>query len=154
MKIHKRFLSTLSIAAMTFIMALLVSVPAHAAEGDIINTSNKKVYSITSQEAIKALILDMKSGTNGGWLKEGKDGKYYDPSEKLNLQTTEVVRILNVAKVDLKNPSAIKSYITKNAAAIVPSVTAQTENVTQKIIDISSYKTVNAVVDFGVKSIE
>ncbi|MBU3101782.1 MULTISPECIES: Ig-like domain-containing protein [Clostridium] len=132
-------LSKLVIAVMIVLSS--VSGIAHAATGDIINTTNQKMYSITSSNDIKALIADLKDGGGDVFLKEDSSGKYYNPNNILTAQTAVIVKLLKAANVSLTDPTAIKTYIKNNAASIMADVKLETEKVATQTVDTSNYTT-------------
>ncbi|MBU3101572.1 MULTISPECIES: hypothetical protein [Clostridium] len=138
---NKKLYGVLSTFVITAIIASSVSGSVYAATGDIINTGNQKKYDITSSKDIQALILDLKDGGTDVFLKEGTDGKYYSPSDKLNLQSAEVAKLLKAANVNLKDATAIKTYIKNNAATIVAAIKVETDKVATQTVDTTSYTT-------------
>ncbi|MBU3101771.1 MULTISPECIES: leucine-rich repeat domain-containing protein [Clostridium] len=154
--INKKLYMGLSKFVVAVMLASSVSGVAHASTGDIINITNKKVYNVTSSKDVQALISDLKDGGTDVFLKEGSDGKYYSPSDKLNLQSAEIARLLKAANVDIKNPTAIKTYIKNNAATIVAAIKVETDKAAKQTVDTSSYitptvanLTVNSVSDIN-----
>ncbi|MBU3101779.1 Ig-like domain-containing protein [Clostridium sp. DSM 17811] len=132
-------LSKLVIALM--IVSSSVSGVAHAATGDIINTTNQKMYSITSSNDIKALIADLKDGGGDVFLKENSNDKYYNPNNILTAQSAEIIKLLKAANVSLTEPTAIKTYIKNNAVSIMADVKVETDKVANQTVDTSNYKT-------------
>ncbi|MBU3101774.1 leucine-rich repeat domain-containing protein [Clostridium sp. DSM 17811] len=135
-----------------FVIAVMVasssvSGVAHAATGDIINTTNERVYDVTYSKDVQALISDLKDGGADVFLKEGSDGKYYSPSDKLNLQSAEIAKLLKAANVDIKNPTAIKTYIKNNAATIVDAIKVETDKAATQTVDTNNYTKVPVVID-------
>ncbi|MBU3101773.1 MULTISPECIES: leucine-rich repeat domain-containing protein [Clostridium] len=134
-----------------FVIALMIVSPslsgvAHAAIGDIINTTSKNIYDITSSKDVQALIADLKDGGGDQFLKESTDGKYYSPNDKLTVQTAEIVKLLKAANVSLTDSTAIKTYIKNNAAEIVADVKVETDKVATQTVDTSNYTKVTPVV--------
>ncbi|MBU3101769.1 Ig-like domain-containing protein, partial [Clostridium sp. DSM 17811] len=100
---------------------------------------------------VQALISDLKDGGADVFLKEGSDGKYYSPSDKLNLQSAEIAKLLIAANVDIKNPTAIKTYIKNNAATIMAAIKVETDKAATQTVDTSNYTEATQVV--GTKDI-
>ncbi|MEF2111994.1 beta strand repeat-containing protein [Clostridium frigoriphilum] len=112
---------------------------AHAATGDIINTTNKKIYAVSSSETIKALIADLKDAGGDVFLIEDASGKYFDSNAKLTAQSAEVAKYLLAGNVSLTDPTAIKTYVTANAASITAAVKVATDKVATSTVDITTY---------------
>ncbi|MBU3101778.1 hypothetical protein KPL44_21235 [Clostridium sp. DSM 17811] len=106
-----------------------VSGVAHAATGDIINVTNKKTYSITSSNDIKALIADLKDGGGDIFVKEASNGKYYNPNDILATQSAEIIKLLKAANVGFTDTIAITTYIRNNIKAITAAVKVATDKV-------------------------
>ncbi|MBU3101777.1 Ig-like domain-containing protein [Clostridium sp. DSM 17811] len=149
----KLFKGLLKFVIVVIIASSSVSGIAHAATGDIINTTNKVMYNVTSSKEIQALIADLKDGGNDTFLKEDGNGKYYNPSDKLSAQKTAVVKSLQTGNIDLKDAAAIKAYIVNNAADIMTSVNTETAKVATQTIDTSNYTTASAITVTSVSTI-
>ncbi|MBU3101783.1 leucine-rich repeat domain-containing protein [Clostridium sp. DSM 17811] len=145
------WLSKFIIAGM--IVSSSVSGVTHAATGDIINITNKNIYDVTSSKDVQALIADLKDGGGDKFLKEDTDGKYYSPNDKLTSQSTEIVKLLKAANINLTDPTAIKTYIKNNAVAMMADVKVATDNVVAQTVDTSNYTKVTSVSDIAVKSV-
>ncbi|MBU3101574.1 MULTISPECIES: DUF5050 domain-containing protein [Clostridium] len=137
--VNKKIFIGFSKFAMAAIIAFSVSGVAHAATGDIINTTNKKIYKVTSSNDIKSLIADLKDGGNDIFLIEDSNAKYYNPNDKLVAQSVGVATILKAASVDFKNPVAIKTYIITHAVAATNAVKLATDKVVTQTVDTTSY---------------
>ncbi|MBU3101784.1 MULTISPECIES: DUF5050 domain-containing protein [Clostridium] len=137
--INKKLYSGLSRFIIASMIVTSVSGVADAATEDIINTTNKKIYNVTSSKDVQALIEDLKDGGGDQFLKEDTDGKYYSPNDKLTAQSREIVKLLKAANVSLTDSTAIKTYIKNNAAKIVADVKVETDKVATQTVDTSNY---------------
>ncbi|MBU3097677.1 MULTISPECIES: Ig-like domain-containing protein [Clostridium] len=149
-----KYIKDIKITIISFVLVIVTASTsiANAATGGIINTTNKRIYNVTSSNDIQALISDLKDGGNDVFLKEDTYGKYYNPSDKAAAQSAEVSRLLKAGSVDFKDPTAIKTYIKNNAATIVAAIKVETDKVPTKTVDTTTYTT-PAVTNLTVSSV-
>ncbi|MBU3102448.1 MULTISPECIES: Ig-like domain-containing protein [Clostridium] len=153
--VNKRLIMGFSKFAIVSLIALSISGVAHASTGDIINTTNKKIYKITSSNDIKSLIADLKDGGGDVFLKESSDGKYYSPNDILTTQSAEIAKLLKAGNVDFKNPGVIKAYISTHATTVMDAIKAATDKIVTQTVDTTSYTTpvVNKLIVSSVSAI-
>jgi hypothetical protein len=124
------------------ILATIPAVNAFAAEGDVINTANKKIYKLSeaTPEIIKAYINDVLNSNIGNeeeaednFLIEGKDDKYYSPTKMAQERTDAFLNVLQEDNINPKDSEALDEYLNnqENLVRVATAISQVEEEVRQ-----------------------
>ncbi len=114
-----------------------------AEHGDVINTTTKTIYKLSTQDSkeIDRLINDVLSNLTHKFLVENESGRFYDPQDKQEAKEIAIIKLLNEKKVDLKNENSRKEFFkNKNNLILLKQSTDKAEKTVPTIeVDLSEY---------------
>lgn len=117
------------------------SLPAGAANGDVINQNTQKIYPISNgdPQIVAELIADLRANPKDKYLKE-VDSSYVDPNAMVQAENTAVLNRLRSSGVDLKNRDNLVQYIRANLIDLVNTINQAKQAVPRINVNIDKYQ--------------
>jgi len=132
------------------LMMLVSMSTSFAAPGDVINTSNRSVYNITTDaKAVEELVSDLNNGEEGNlfpiegisdnFLQEQDNGQYINPFERYQARKSALAQLLADSGLDLGDKQAVEDYLKSNMPQVEQAIASADSGLARHDVNVAEW---------------